>query len=115
MRTVAWCCAPVSEVSTVALPAFSVPAPAEAYYRHYHHHYRHYAYYRPHHYYGRSYYGGYCRRRSGTTGAIVGGVGGALLGHAIAGGLGGTLVGAGAGALLGRHIERHSLGHRCYR
>ena len=101
----------------MTLPTLTVPTAANAYhYRHYrhYHHYRHYGYYRPH-YYGRAYSRGYCHRRSGTAGLIVGGVGGGLLGHAIAGGTAGPLIGAGAGALLGRHIERHSLGYRCYR
>jgi len=50
-----------------------------------------------------------CRRRDGTTGTIVGGVAGALLGRAIDGGRRrgvGTILGAGAGALLGRGVER---------
>jgi hypothetical protein len=55
-----------------------------------------------------------CRRRSGTTGLIVGGAGGALLGREIAGRgsrtLGAILGGAG-GALLGREIDRG--GSRC--
>jgi len=91
--------------ASMTLPAVVVPSAADA------RHYRHHRY----HYYGRSYSHVYCRRRSGTTGLIVGGVGGGLLGHAIAGGIGGTLVGAGAGALLGRHIERHGMGYKCYR
>lgn len=94
--------------AAVALPALGTATPAEARHHYRHHHYG--SYYR-----GRAYSRGYCRRRSGTTGLIVGGVGGGLLGHAIAGGTGGTLIGAGAGALLGRHIERHGLGYRCYR
>ena len=66
-------------------------------------------------YRGRSYNNTYCRRRGGTTGAVVGGVGGALAGNAIAGGTVGTLVGAGAGALLGRHIERNTKRANCNR
>jgi hypothetical protein len=95
----------VLSAASLALPALAAPSAADA--RHYRHH--HY------HYYGRSYGRAYCHRRSGTTGLIVGGVGGGLLGHAIVGGPAGLLVGAGAGALLGRHIERHSLGPRCHR
>lgn len=51
----------------------------------------------------------YCRRSSGATGTIVGGVAGALLGNVIDGGRNravGTIVGGGAGALAGRSIER---------
>ena len=52
----------------------------------------------------------YCRRGDGTTGLIVGGVGGGLLGNVIAprgSGLLGTLLGAGGGALAGRAIDRN--------
>ncbi|MFK3889163.1 glycine zipper 2TM domain-containing protein [Sphingomonas sp. NPDC079357] len=48
----------------------------------------------------------YCRRNDGTTGLVVGGAGGALLGNLVGGGLLGTLAGGGAGALLGREIDR---------
>lgn len=50
----------------------------------------------------------YCRRDDGTTGLIVGGVAGAVLGHVIAPGGSktlGTIIGTGAGALLGRAID----------
>ncbi|MFM9851348.1 MAG: glycine zipper 2TM domain-containing protein [Sphingomonadaceae bacterium] len=51
----------------------------------------------------------YCRKSDGTVGAIVGAVGGGLLGNII-GGRGDktitTLVGAGAGGLAGRAVER---------
>ncbi|KQN25560.1 hypothetical protein ASE86_04865 [Sphingomonas sp. Leaf33] len=48
----------------------------------------------------------YCRRNDGTTGLVIGGVGGAVLGNLVGGGLLGTLVGGGGGALLGREIDR---------
>ena len=49
----------------------------------------------------------YCRHSDGTTGLIVGGVGGALIGRSIDnGGLLGTAVGAAGGALAGRAIDR---------
>lgn len=48
----------------------------------------------------------YCRRNDGTTGLVIGGVGGGLLGNLAGGGTLGTLLGAGGGALLGRSIDR---------
>ena len=50
----------------------------------------------------------YCKRDDGTTGLIVGGITGGVLGHVIAPGGSktlGTIVGAGAGALIGRAID----------
>lgn len=50
-----------------------------------------------------------CKRPDGTTGLIVGAVGGALIGRAIdthGERATGTILGAAAGALLGRKIER---------
>jgi hypothetical protein len=58
----------------------------------------------------------YCRRSNGTTGLLVGGVAGALLGRSIDGGrdrTAGTLIGGAAGALLGREVQRSSSGARC--
>ena len=48
----------------------------------------------------------YCRRGDGTTGLVVGGVAGGLLGNLVGGGTLGTLAGAGGGALLGRSVDR---------
>lgn len=51
----------------------------------------------------------HCRRRNGTVGLVVGGVGGALVGRAIdthGDRAVGTVIGAGAGALLGREVAR---------
>ena len=51
----------------------------------------------------------YCKRSNGTTGLIIGGAAGALLGREIDGGRDrtlGTILGAAAGALLGREIAR---------
>jgi hypothetical protein len=51
----------------------------------------------------------YCRRKNGTTGLVIGGAVGALLGREIDGGRDrtlGTIVGAAGGALLGREIDR---------
>lgn len=50
----------------------------------------------------------YCRRDDGTTGLVIGGVAGGVLGHVIAPGGSktlGAIIGAGAGALLGRAID----------
>jgi Glycine zipper 2TM domain len=78
---------------SVALPAVTIPTAADA--RRHHRVYRHYA--------------SACRHHSGTTGAIVGGGVGALVGSAVTHhGLAGPLIGGAGGALLGRHIERHS-------
>jgi hypothetical protein len=58
----------------------------------------------------------YCKKKNGTTGLIIGGAAGALLGREIAGrgnNTMGMILGGAAGALLGRHIERHSGSARC--
>ncbi|WP_298674414.1 hypothetical protein [uncultured Sphingomonas sp.] len=48
-----------------------------------------------------------CRRSSGTTGLVAGGVGGALIGSSVLGhGALGTVAGAAGGALAGRAIDR---------
>ena len=48
----------------------------------------------------------YCRRNDGTTGLVIGGLGGGVLGNLVGGGTLGTLLGAGGGALLGRSVDR---------
>ncbi|MCY1671135.1 glycine zipper 2TM domain-containing protein [Novosphingobium sp. SL115] len=57
----------------------------------------------------------YCRRSDGTTGLLIGGAAGALIGREVAGHRGdrtlGAILGAGAGALLGREVDRG--GSRC--
>ena len=58
----------------------------------------------------------YCRRPNGTTGLIVGGAAGALVGRAVDGGRDrtlGTVLGAAGGALLGREVQRSSARQRC--
>ena len=58
----------------------------------------------------------YCKRSDGTTGLIVGGVGGAALGNIIDGGhsrAAGTLIGGALGALLGQAVDRNSTDVRC--
>lgn len=57
----------------------------------------------------------YCRRSDGTTGLIVGAIGGGVLGNLIGSGdskLVTTLIGGGAGALLGREIDRGNVSCR---
>jgi outer membrane lipoprotein SlyB len=57
-----------------------------------------------------------CRKPDGTTGLVVGGVAGALLGRTIdtrGDRTVGTLGGAAAGALAGRAIDRGSSNRRC--
>lgn len=58
----------------------------------------------------------YCRKPDGTTGLVIGAVGGALAGRAIdtrGDRTLGTVLGAGAGALLGREVERGTSNRRC--
>lgn len=55
-----------------------------------------------------------CKKDNGTTGLLIGGAVGGLAGHEIAGGgdkLLGTIIGAGAGALIGREVDRDK--YRC--
>ena len=56
----------------------------------------------------------YCRKKDGTTGLIIGGAAGALIGREVDGGRDrtlGTILGAAAGALIGREVDGH--GTRC--
>lgn len=58
----------------------------------------------------------YCRRNDGTTGLIVGGVAGGVLGNIIApggSGLLGTVLGAAGGALAGRAVDKSSKRYTC--
>ena len=98
--------------SAMAIPAsFALPVDtAEAQSR----------YYRDGYYYGPTRRGRdgrlYCRRSNGTTGLIIGGAAGALIGREIDGGrnrTAGTIIGAAAGALIGREIQRSSSRRRC--
>jgi uncharacterized protein YcfJ len=50
----------------------------------------------------------YCKRSDGTTGLVLGAIGGGLIGHALGGGVLGTLVGAGGGGLLGKHLDQRN-------
>ncbi len=58
----------------------------------------------------------YCRRNDGTTGLIIGGLAGGLLGNTIAPGgskMLGTILGGGAGALIGRSVDRDGSNVSC--
>jgi hypothetical protein len=59
----------------------------------------------------------YCRKPNGTTGLIVGGAAGALIGRQLdsrGSRTTGTVLGAAVGALLGRHVQRNVIsGRRC--
>jgi hypothetical protein len=57
-----------------------------------------------------------CKKNNGTTGLLIGGVGGALAGRAIdthGDRTVGTLLGAAGGAVLGREIDRGGSRSRC--
>ncbi|MCD2324774.1 glycine zipper 2TM domain-containing protein [Sphingomonas sp. IC-56] len=57
----------------------------------------------------------YCKKSNGTTGLVVGGIGGALVGRTIdtrGDRTGGTVLGAVAGALAGREIDRANSNNR---
>lgn len=93
-------------VTATTLPVLEVPASAHRVgYAHSH---------------GRSYDGGdrnyRCRRGNGTTGLILGGAAGALLGRSLDGGRNrtlGTVAGAAGGALLGREVQRSRQTRHC--
>lgn len=89
---------------TLAACILGLAAPEAANARHRYHHGR----------YASSSHLASCRnaeRRRGNTGAVIGGVGGALAGRAIGhGSLGGTLIGAGVGAVAGHQIAKRSKG-----
>lgn len=58
----------------------------------------------------------HCRKSNGTTGLLIGGAAGALLGRAVdtrGDRATGTIVGAAAGALLGREVDRNRSRARC--
>lgn len=58
----------------------------------------------------------YCKRKNGTTGLLIGGAAGALIGNQIDGGhdrLLGTVLGGVGGALLGREVDRGDDNRRC--
>jgi len=53
-----------------------------------------------------------CSGGNGAVGTVAGGVGGALIGHAVAGGPVGTVAGGVGGALLGRHLDKQNVRHQ---
>ena len=58
----------------------------------------------------------YCKRNDGTTGLIIGGATGAVLGNVIDGGhnrAAGTLIGGALGAILGKSVDQNSTDVRC--
>ena len=58
----------------------------------------------------------HCRRTNGTTGLIVGGAGGAVVGRALDRGRSratGTILGAAVGALVGREVQKGRAARRC--
>ena len=65
---------------------------------------RHHHVYRGH----TSHYRNRCGGGDGAVGTIVGGGGGALIGHELGGGTVGTIAGGVGGALLGRHLDKQN-------
>ena len=64
-------------------------------------------------YHGRHYYHRHrCGGGNGAVGTVAGGVGGALIGHAVIGGPVGLVAGAVGGGLLGRHLDKVHTRHR---
>lgn len=56
-------------------------------------------------------------KKKATNGAIIGAVGGGLLGHTVAGSgnkTGGTLIGAGVGAVAGHEIAKSNAKKKCH-
>jgi outer membrane lipoprotein SlyB len=106
--------AAVMAVPAVTIPTVGATAEAQRYDRHAYSRY----YDRRGYYHGPTWRGRdgryYCRRSDGTTGLIIGGAAGALVGREIDGGrdrTAGTIIGAVVGGLVGREIDRG--GRRC--
>ena len=58
----------------------------------------------------------YCKHNDGTTGLVIGGIGGAVAGNVIDGGhnrVAGTLIGGALGALVGKSIDQNNSDVRC--
>lgn len=107
MRKISMISAAFALVATSGVPPLlTAPADAHASSR-----------YHVHHYKGKTHYARkYCRRSSGTTGLVAGGVGGAVVGSKVlGGGILGVAAGAVGGAVAGRAIDRTMTARqRCY-
>ena len=58
----------------------------------------------------------YCKRSDGTTGLLIGGAAGGILGNVIDGGrnrIGGTLIGGALGAILGKKVDQDNAEYKC--
>lgn len=58
----------------------------------------------------------YCKRSDGTTGLIIGGAAGGIVGNVIDGGrnrIAGTLIGGALGAILGKKVDQSNSEYRC--
>jgi len=58
----------------------------------------------------------YCKRSDGTTGLLIGGAAGGILGNVIDGGrnrVGGTLIGGALGAILGKKVDQDNQQYKC--
>jgi len=58
----------------------------------------------------------YCKRSDGTTGLIVGGAAGGIIGNVIDGGrnrVAGTLIGGALGAILGKKVDQSNSDYKC--
>lgn len=106
-------------MAALTVPAtFAVSAPAAAHDRYERHHHDR-RYHRTDN--GIRYWRGdngryYCKKSNGTTGLLIGGVAGALVGRSIdtrGDRATGTILGAAAGALLGREVDRNNSRPRC--
>ena len=58
----------------------------------------------------------YCKRSDGTTGLIIGGAAGGIVGNVIDGGrnrVAGTLIGGALGAILGKKVDQSNSDYKC--
>jgi uncharacterized protein YcfJ len=90
----------LTSAALAALVSVGTMMPDAAFARH--HRYRGYT----------NHYRSACSGGDGAVGTIGGGVGGALIGHAVGGGTVGTIAGGVGGALLGRHLDKQNTRRR---